>query len=553
MAIQKVNLDRFANMTSDSPLEATDWNTIMSTINLVLNGCVDVCNQVGSGVSAGKFYVNGAETEPVDGVVALDSKGTYVLEGILEGRVVIGTPSDTWGADEDAPTSVILNGVTIIDSSEDNSALEYVPEFDKCLVTLTKNKANHLVCNNVAERTDGQKGALHCANNMTIQGSGYLSCINQGGHGVKASELKLYGNPHIYCEAIHDGIHGSKLIIIGGGKFYVNGANDAFGTRKESGEPGTGTYKAAGHIDIFGGEFWAYNLEGNIFDSEGVIYVQNEVMNTKAGVVNTQATGLLVHTDVPEASQYNGTVNLNPETVFGSPSVTGATLADGVYTATQAEVTISGYFKDCKFVFPIKSSTLRLEGAYIETSTGHAVGYTVSEKNIKISVASGTVNIIKVTGEGNYCISSENNIAFEPKGTSTLMLSSESGIAVSGSEVSVRDGYGLVCTDGGIMGSQIIISDAASTFGGCLKSGSVIARLSGKGQKGNISVIRDTLIGCIDTGSLESAGLSDLAWSTQVFYREQSGSSFMGDPGKTIEPYDVIPYGKSDVLLQSVL
>ena len=480
------------------------------------------------------FTVNGEVTTPTGGIIQLASKGKYILSGTLTGRVVIGTATDVFTDGESSPTQVILDGVDITTDSDTNAAIEYVPEADKMILTIVRNTVNRIQCSHVAAMADSQKGAIHAENDLLIGGSGYLAIVNKGGHGIKASELRVSGNPHIYCEAVHDGIHGNKMIAITGGVFSINGANDGFGTRA------AGEGKEAGSIWLFGGRYYAYGIRQTVFDSKapGYIFCQNQTMNTKDGVPNTEATGITLSTDV--AAPFSNMSNIDPETYFGEPVVEGATLADGVYTATQAAVTISGYFKDVRFVFPIKSTEVSLLNAYIETSTGDALTYTQDSKNIKVTAEKDTVNIIKTTGDA-VCINSLNNIAFEVKNFGFLYMEADEN-AATGSEISFRDSFGGIISNGGIIGSQILLAEATKTFGGGLNVTSLTARLSGKGQKGNIIVANPDFIGHVYTYLLRSAGTSSLANTYGLDYASVFGSTMTNAPIETREPYPYLTY-----------
>lgn len=544
MAIENIDLSRYRGKTKDGTVFYDEWNELFLVIQTKVNEII----ARNSTQSSADFTVNGARMTPVNGVVQLASKGRYVLEGLLEGRVVIGTDADVFDSAVDSPTQVILNNVTIVTDSAENAAIDYVPNDEKMFVTVAKNTVNHLVCTHETPRGDSQKGALHCENDLIVQGSGYLSCINRGGHGIKASELRINGNPHIYVEAVHDGIHGNKLIGITGGKFYINGANDAFGTRAESGTPGTTDYKAPGKIWLFGGEYYAYNILQKVFDSkaQGCIFAHNRVMNTKDNVVNTQATGIVLHTDSTEVNHYAGMECVDPETFFGPGVITGATLQDDgrTYLATGAIVTVKGYFNDISIVCPVKSSEITLDGAYISNTSGHAIEYTYDGKNIKVKASKDTVNIIETAGD-SHCIESINNVAIEPKNNAYLVMRSEAE-SVAGSEITFRDGYGsILCS--GVIGSQIIAGEAGSVFGGSIYSPYVTARLSGKGQKGNVTVLDAAFIGVLTTGTLSGAGLNNINGSVHVDYAKAIGSSFVGDSGPAYEPYDFVPYGKATI------
>ena len=543
--IQSLNLSRYTGKATNSLVSASEWNGVFDNIQTKVNEVITRVNEDGGQDTPtnGAFTINGSPAVVRnDGTIRLASKGKYVLRGTLSGaRIIIGTATDTFDSAVQTPTQVILAGCTIVNDLADNSAIEYAPESEKLIVTIASNTVNHLVCTHEAAQADGQKGALHCENTLILQGAGYLSVVNKGGHGIKASELRSSGNIHLYADAIHDAVHGNKMICIDGGIYYVNSANDAFGTRAESGTPGSADYKSPGTIWLFGGEFYAYNVRQKVFDSkaEGHIFCTEQVMNTGTSAPNTEVTGIVVHTSSSADSIYSNVTAVDPRTYFGAAFVVGATLADGVYTATQAAVTISGYFQDVRFVFPIKSTEVTLNGAYIKTA-GTALDYTYDGKNIKVTATKDTVNIIKA----DTCINSINNIAVEPKNFGILYMDGN----VAGSEVTFRDGFGSVIVNGDVTGSQVLFAEAGKPFGGSLMATQVKARLSGKGAKGNVIVAGDDMMGCVTTPLLISQATATIAGSEHIHYAKAQGSTFVGDSaGPTHHPYIVIPYGQNPI------
>lgn len=541
-----IDLSRFMGKTAEDSLPASDWNAFVALLQSGINSASS------DAPAETPFAVNGVQTSPVNGVVSLASKGKYVLSGHLDGRVVIGSASDDWPSTERHPTQVILNGCTIVDDSTENAALEYVSPVDKCFITVANNTRNHIVCTHVAPQADSQKGAIHCENNLVVQGSGYLSCINRGGHGIKASELRITGNPHIFVNAEHDGIHGNKILVVENGVFYIDGANDAFGTRAYVPASGTDESKAAGYIVLYGGEFFAYNIRQNVFDSKGAggcICVNLPVMNTKdvPSVVYAAATGIVLHTDVPETQRYFNMDVYDPKQF---PVLVNGMVLDGdTYTANSTEVTIQGYFENKKFVFNDQDVKVVLNNAYIVNDNSDAMFYSPSKKNIKLSPESETKNFIIVHGEGNACIRSNNNIVFEPKNNSAVIMRSDDEYAVVGSEVTFRDANGsVIVKDNGISGSAINFGeDAKEAFAGSLIAKKIYARVSSSGQKGTVNVHSTLHIGCVTVDHIHATATANLGDSYGVSYHSFVGSSVLGDHGRTAEPYDVIPYLASPI------
>ena len=194
--------------------------------------------EIGKG-SGNLFKVNG-EIRP-QGIVRLSAGNTYELEGNLIGNVIIEGASSTLNR-----TKLILKGVNI-QSDEAESIINYTPEVSKLVVEVANNTENYLVCNIEEETGQDDLGVIHSENNLMLTGVGYLTIVNKKGHGIKASELIIDGDVHMYLDTNHDAIHGGKLLKITGGEFYVNNANDAF----SASEGGSGT----GKLLIYGGKY----------------------------------------------------------------------------------------------------------------------------------------------------------------------------------------------------------------------------------------------------------------------------------------------------------
>ena len=491
------------------------------------------------------FYVNGEKKEPVDGVITLASNAKYVLSGVLYGRLEI-------GADGEEPTDdthIVLDGVTIINETTDKG-IAYLSAAQSMYVTLAKDKKNIIICEHVAEMADKQGACLFSENNMIVQGNGYLSVVNKGGHGLKASELRISGRPHIYVSAIHDGIHGNSKLSIDNGIFHIDGANDAFGT---------GT---TGSIHIFGGDYRCYDIKQKVFDSKvagmffGSFSLDTDVEkdNISSGM-ESDLTTFFADGSVRCYSDEDMTLD---ETIIEP--------VEGAYTATTKYVKISGYIEG-NVVLPIQSTDVELDNAYISSSKGHAIDYTATSKKVQITSVSGTVNIIEATAGAFNGINSANNVTVECKGGSHLVVMAATGMGIAGSEITLHDSKGVLivkdCGSVGVQGTDIYIARSASgtdptkeIVAGALlffnnNTADISARLSSKGEKGKIHVAGSQLLGIVSADIISvpngSTAFADLG-KGNVYYKITKGYTY-GGIGKCYEPYDVIPCGTNSLPL----
>ena len=462
--MNNLDITSYIGKNDGDTLSATQWNAVFTSIQSKVNELV-------ASNGSSYFYVNGVLTVPTNNIITLAAGSSYVLEGVLYGQVVIDATTQPT-----ANTLVRLNGVQIITNA--TSGIKYkTPEsntgFKDLVVTLSKDSVNSIVCTTVAAIAENQEACLYSMNNLVVQGIGYLTCVNKGGHGIKGSELRITG-PHIYVEASHDAIHGAAKLFLDCGTFFINKANDAFGT---------GT---TGFIDIFGGTYYAYNITEQVFDGK---------VNTNIFDRNHTISG----TNVATASQYTNIVKVysSPVTYYGATTAgtinqftTVTKNADGTWTGTAVAVTpdangiyqVTAPFAEIKGYInaPINTaSTLidvefRLDKAYIENTTKSipTIYYQATDKKIKLYSAQDTVNMIVNTVVGDNTVDidgvkSENNISVEVKNSSHLIVYSTSADGLDGSDIKVTDTKGVLvcnsCGGRGIKGSCVIIGPNADT------------------------------------------------------------------------------------------
>lgn len=200
------------------------------------------------------FKVNGVPQ--AQGTIQLEACGTYELTGCLEGHIVIGHGElkDTLNN----RTKIILNNVSIF--SDVDYAIDYTPKDKRLVVEIANGTENYLVVDIEGEHADADPGVINSENGLAITGVGYLSVRNTRGHGFKASELYVDGNPHIYVDAEHDAFHGKNLLKITDGYFYVANANDAFTAGHDDPDDD-------GRLFILGGEYHVAHCNETAFES----------------------------------------------------------------------------------------------------------------------------------------------------------------------------------------------------------------------------------------------------------------------------------------------
>ena len=464
MSIQKMNIvTPYGGKTSTSTCGFQEWNGMLGVIENKTNELVDAANVPSANTQQSSFYVNGVLTTPTDGVIVLPPAATYELEGTLYGSILI-----TETSNQELLTKLILKGVNIITSN--TYAIHYAVAqgqngygiFD---IQVARDTMNYINNTTVVAVADEQPASIYSMHKLNIKGTGYLSIINKGGHGIKASTLNLTG-PSIYVDASHDAFHGVNFINIHWGNFYINRAKDGFGTGD------------TGIIHIFGGNFYAYNIIENIFDGKTACYI----FNPNYKIVDTDVNSALQFTHITKvyetpAAYYGelaaGVITESAVDVDGNPTGDITTVvadANGVYNITKQWVKVEGYIKGTISIpSTISDVYLWTNKAYISNSTTltPTIYYQASSSKLKIYSGANTINYIENTLIGDNtlvdtdAVKSENNISIEVKNDSTLFITSTNADGLDGGDVKVTDSKGTLmcvnCGQRGIKGGCITI------------------------------------------------------------------------------------------------
>lgn len=425
---------------SDEKVEQ-EWKSTTNTAQRIL---VD-------GASAGnKFYVNNVER--TQGEITLPAGDTYELRGNLQGNIIIeGTANNR--------TKLILNGVNIQSSLVD-SIINYTPDSSKLVIEIANGTENYLVVDKDEETGDNDVGVINSNNNLMITGVGYLSIVNGKGHGIKASELIIDGEAHIYLDTNHDAIHGGKLLKISGGYFVVNNANDAF----SASEGGSDT----GKLLIYGGTYDIRACKEAAFEGKsanGIKRVLNANITLGAGV-NKLFNASRASSSAYQVKVYQGlnTITNNSGKEYsevdmaddfeGEPTIIYAgevnvPSVSGVFTLTQpGTYTLKGNFSNYKIISNPPAGdnkmNLILDNVYYnnEEELDPFINHLSADKRIKFDNKednfTGKLCFIRKT-QGNI-IQSASNVQFD--GKTDVIIKGGSGCGIS-----APNGYVLLAND----------------------------------------------------------------------------------------------------------
>jgi hypothetical protein len=463
-------------------------------------------------VETNGILINGVKF--TDKVITLAAGGTYELQGVHEGQIVI----DAISVKPDAWTTIIMNNATII--SDDVYGILYnCPQssnkgYQGLTVTLAKDSQNFVVCNKeTTVEGDETYASIDSWKDLTVQGVGYLAVYNNIGHGLRGETLNVAG-AHVYTDVEHDGIHG-KTVNVFDGVFYFQKAKDAFGTTE------------TGKLNIFGGSFDFINVTQDHFDSKnttklGIYNVPGELPTNMVALedIYDEGTVIAYPTEADYKAKTNG-VQLNPafteinsgwfynadanENKVESATPTGHLTwiwddpTKTLFKAPLAYIVNEGYTTievTGKIVYPIVrpadaieivnptfSKKGKLNGGYDNNFNVYLNGAVIVTDNdcpsianlpdagrVKVVAVKETVNAVinKYNGEGTAdhdAIKSENNLPIEVKNEAILYVTSVLGDGVDGGETTFTDSKGAFiasgCGERGVKGNAVVIGPSA--------------------------------------------------------------------------------------------
>ena len=181
------------------------WSTNSATV-IILNG--DSAKVSGSGAY---FY---------KGDLFISNGGKYLLQGeLIDGSIIIDAyaSSKVW---------LMLDGVSI--NCTDDAALR-INQADKVFITLAEGSDNSLVSGteySAEALADNAGGTIYAHDDLTINGSGKLTVLSPGKHGIDANDELVITGGVISIEAAEDAIHANEGVRLQGMELTVTAGDD---------------------------------------------------------------------------------------------------------------------------------------------------------------------------------------------------------------------------------------------------------------------------------------------------------------------------------------
>lgn len=224
-----------------------------------------------------------AVTVGENGVITINSHGTYVISGTLNNGMIEVNSVDA------GTVELVLDNANI---TNDNGACIVFAKASEAVVTLNEGSSNVL--------TDGEKyafaspeqdepnAALYSKEDLTIQGTGTLTIDANYATAINSKDgLKINGGTFDITAAEH-GIKGKDYLVINDGTFKINAIGDGIkSTNYES--------ELVGYVDINGGTIEIYS------EDEAVQGVASVNFNGGTMTINSMNNGV----------KCTGTINFN--------------------------------------------------------------------------------------------------------------------------------------------------------------------------------------------------------------------------------------------------
>lgn len=229
---------------------------------------------------------DGASVE--NGIVTIAQEGTYVLNGQLNGEVVV-------EADDQAKIQIVLDNASI---SNTNGPAIALMQADKVFVTLADGSQNSLSDGTSYQLADGEdepNATLYSKADLTLNGSGSLSVTGSCEHAVNSKDDLVITGGSYTIKAADDGLRGKDCVKILDGSFNITAGSD--GIKSSNDEDPT-----RGFISIDGGQF---DINASDDGMQSATYLR-----LADGSVKVASTDHAFKSDI-EAAMLNGTYTVS--------------------------------------------------------------------------------------------------------------------------------------------------------------------------------------------------------------------------------------------------
>ncbi|PUA81258.1 carbohydrate-binding domain-containing protein [Nocardioides currus] len=349
-----------------------------------------------------------------DGTVTISAAGTYVLNGDLDGQVVVDSSGD-------GVVRLVLDDASITSST--TAAIDVV-DAESVVVVLADGSSNALADAATYDDTseDAPTGALYSTADLTIGGSGSLTVTGRSNNGIVGKDGLVITGGSIDVTSVDDGIIGKDYLAITDGTVTVDAVDD--GIKSDNTEDA-----GAGFVLIEGGDVTVTSQDDGI---KGVqVLVAGGTIDV-AGSTEAMEGSLIIIDD--------GDIELHS----ADDGVNVASSDDGAATDGQAGMG-GGMEAD-------ESLHLYVNGGTLEVwASGDGL-----DSNGSATITGGDITVYGPTTDGNGAL--DVNGTFEVTG-GTLMAVGSAGMMVAPSTDSAQGWLATALASTASTGSEVVITD----------------------------------------------------------------------------------------------
>lgn len=170
------------------------------------------------------IVVEGDGVEVEDGIIKIQSPGTYILSGtITDGQVKVNSK------DEEGRVQLVLAGVDI--TCSDSSPI-FIKNATEAVITVAAGTTNTLTDTSAyvfEDETDPEPDAtLFCKEDLAINGTGTLIINANYGQAVKAKDTLVLADVTMQVTAVEDSFNVNDDFVVKSGNYTVSAGDDAF-------------------------------------------------------------------------------------------------------------------------------------------------------------------------------------------------------------------------------------------------------------------------------------------------------------------------------------
>ena len=241
--------------------------------------------------------------------ITINTSGTYVLSGKLNGSVIINS---------NGKVKLVLDGVTI--NSDDFAAI-YIKECDKCTITLKDGSENVLSDSSTYTLMDDNNvdAVIFSKCDLVFNGTGKLTVNASYKHGIVSKDELTFINGTYDVTSVSQGICGKDCLKVKDGTFTINSTKDALKSNNEE--------EGRGYIYITGGTFNistsddAITAYHDLIIDGGEINITNSYEGLEASVITINDGNISIHSQddcINAASKEDdsSTLKINGGTIY---------------------------------------------------------------------------------------------------------------------------------------------------------------------------------------------------------------------------------------------